>query len=187
MQFWTLDQYRQFIALIDDPVKHIAFQLLYYTGIRLGELMPLTAADADTTTGMLHITKSLQRINRQDVITPPKTEKGTRDIIMPRFLCSELIEYKKRLYGCDDDTRLFTMSKCALYYPMKKYSQLAGVPRIRLHDLRHSHVALLIEYNVSPLVIADRLGHESIEVTLGTYGHLYPNKQQEIADILDNL
>ena len=187
MQFWTLDQYRQFIALIDDPVKHMAFQLLYYTGIRLGELMPLTAADADTTTGMLHITKSLQRIDRQDVITPPKTEKGTRDIIMPRFLCNELIEYKKRLYGCDDDTRLFTMSKCALYYPMKKYSQLAGVPRIRLHDLRHSHGALLIEYNVSPLVIADRLGHESIEVTLGTYGHLYPNKQQEIADILDNL
>lgn len=82
MQFWTLDQYRQFIALIDDPVKHMAFQLLYYTGIRLGELMPLTAADADTTTGMLHITKSLQRIDRQDVITPPKTEKGTRDIII---------------------------------------------------------------------------------------------------------
>lgn len=187
MQFWTLDQYRQFIPLIEDPVKHMAFELLYYTGIRLGELMPLTAADADTESGILHITKSLQRINRQDVITPPKTEKGTRDIIMPRFLCNELIEYKKLLYGCDDDTRLFTMSKCALYYPMKKYSQLAGVPRIRLHDLRHSHVALLIEHNVSPLVIADRLGHESIEITLGTYGHLYPNKQQEIADILDNL
>ena len=106
---------------------------------------------------------------------------------MPLFLCDELTAYKKRLCGCNDDTRLFTMSKCALYYPMKKYSKLAGVPRIRLHDLRHSHVALLIEHNVSPLVIAERLGHESIDVTLGTYGHLYPNRQQEVADILDSL
>ena len=57
------------------------------------------------------------------------------------------------------------------------------MPRIRLYNLRHSHVALLIKY----LVIADCLGHVSINVTLGTYGHLYPNKQQEISDILDNL
>ena len=106
---------------------------------------------------------------------------------MPRFLCDEFIAYKKQLYDCQADTRLFNMAKCALYYPMKKYSKLAGVPRIRLHDHRHSHVALLIEHNVSPLVIAERLGHESIDVTLGTYGHLYPNKQQEVADILDNL
>ena len=55
MQFWTLDQYQRFIALVDDPVKYIAFELLYYTGIRLGELMPLTAADADTQNGILHI------------------------------------------------------------------------------------------------------------------------------------
>ena len=57
------------------------------------------------------------------------------------------------------------------------------MPRIRLYNLRHSHVALLIKY----LVIADFLGHVSIKVTLGTYSHLYPNKQQEISDILDNL
>lgn len=187
MQFWTLDEYRGFIAQIKDPQKHIAFELLYYTGIRLGELIPLTAADADTARGILHINKSLQRVNRQDIITPPKTEKGNRDIIMPKFLCKELEDYKKRLYACEDDTRLFTMAKCALYYPMKKYSQLAGIPSIRLHDLRHSHVALLIECNISPMVIAERLGHESVDITLGTYGHLYPNKQQEVADILDNL
>lgn len=187
MKFWTLNQYREFITLIKDPEKHMAFELLYFTGIRLGELMPLVVSDIDTQNGILHVTKSLQRVKRQDVITPPKTEKGTRDIILPRFLCNEIEAYKKRLYGCTDDTRLFSMAKCALYYPMKKYSQAAGLPAIRLHDLRHSHVALLIEKNISPLVIAERLGHESIEVTLGTYGHLYPNKQQAVADILDNL
>ena len=91
------------------------------------------------------------------------------------------------IYDCNGNTRLFIISKQALYYPMKKYSEIAGIKKIRIHDLRHSHVALLIEKNVSPLAIADRLGHDDIKMTLGTYGHLYPNKQKEIADLLDNL
>ena len=70
---------------------------------------------------------------------------------------------------------------------MKKYAEQAGIPRIRIHDFRHSHVALLIEKGVSPLAIAERLGHDSVTVTLGTYGHLYPNKQREIADLLELL
>ena len=122
-----------------------------------------------------------------DVITPPKTAKGKRDIVLPPFLCKELVKYESMLYDCSGETRLFTFSKQSLYYPMKKYSELAGVPKIRIHDLRHSHVALLIENNISPMVIAERLGHENVSVTLGTFGHLYPNKQKEIADILENL
>lgn len=106
---------------------------------------------------------------------------------MPEFLCKELAKYKEMLYDCSGKTRLFEISKQSLYYPMKKYTEETGLPKIRVHDLRHSHVALLIEKGVSPLVIAERLGHENITVTLGTYGHLYPNKQQEVADILDNL
>lgn len=187
LHFWTLEEYRTFIAYIENPVVFAAYELLYYCGIRIGELFALTAADVDTENHLLHITKSLQRVKRQDVITPPKTAKGIRDIVMPDFLCKELENYMGMLYDCSGETRLFEISKQSLYYPMKKYTEMAGLTRIRVHDLRHSHVALLIEKGVSPLVIAERLGHENITVTLGTYGHLYPNKQKEIADILDNL
>ena len=185
--FWTYEQYSSFIRLIEAPVPHMAFQVLYFTGIRIGELFALTAGDVDLAEGVLHITKSLQRMERQDIITPPKTEKGIRDITLPMFLVKELEKYMGMIYDCNGETRLFQISKQALYYPMKKYSEMAGVPRIRIHDLRHSHVALLIERGVSPLAIAERLGHESVTVTLGTYGHLYPNKQKEIADLLDTL
>lgn len=190
LHFWTLDEYRRFISYLEnDPVRHMAFNLLYYSGIRLGELLALTAGDIEFNggSGTLHITKSLQRVEKQDIITSPKTAKGNRDIVLPKFICEELAKYESMLYDCSGETRLFTFSKQSLYYPMKKYSKLAGLPKIRVHDLRHSHVALLIEHNVSPMVIAERLGHESITVTLGTYGHLYPNKQKEIAEILDNL
>ncbi len=187
LNFWTLKEYNTFIQYIESPVIHAAFDLLYYCGLRIGELLALTAGDVNLPGKTLSINKSLQRVRRQDVITPPKTEKGVREISLPDFLCKELDEYMKMLYDCNGQTRLFEISKNSLYYPMKKYSGMAGLKKIRVHDLRHSHVALLIEQGVPPLVIAERLGHEDVKVTLGTYGHLYPNKQREVADLLDRI
>lgn len=187
LHFWTHEQYNAFIPYIEQPTTRMAFQVLYYCGIRIGELFALTAEDIDLDEQIMHITKSLQRMERQDVITPPKTRKGIRDITLPNFLVKELENYMSMIYDCNGETRLFEISKQSLYYPMKKYSEIARVPRIRIHDIRHSHVALLIEKGVSPLAIAERLGHDDIKITLGTYGHLYPNKQREIADLLNTL
>ena len=188
--FWTYDQYQAFYKVLCEnsksPAAKMAYQLLFYCGLRVGELLALTAGDVDLDKRIIHITKSLQRIQQKDVITPPKTEKGNRDITIPLFLAEELREYMSHIYGCNDDSRLFHISKTVLYYPMRIYCEAAGVPKIHLHDLRHSHVAYLIEKGVSPMAISERLGHESVTVTLGVYGHLYPNKQREIADLLDN-
>lgn len=70
---------------------------------------------------------------------------------------------------------------------MIRGSNEGGVKKIRVHDLRHSHASLLIELGFSPLLIAERLGHENIETTLNTYSHLYPHKQGELAQTLDSL
>ena len=187
LTFWTLDQYQAFIQHIDIPRTKMAYQVLYYCGLRIGELFALTAGDLDLQEKTLNINKSLQRIKKQDVITPPKTEKGNRVITLPDFLVKELENYMDMIYDCKGETKLFEISKNSLYYPMKKHHETAGVPKIRIHDLRHSHIALLIEKGVSPLAIAERVGHKSVTVTLGTYGHLYPNKQREIADLLETL
>ena len=187
LTFWTLDQYQTFIQHIDIPRTKMAYQVLYYCGLRIGELFALTAEDIDLEEKTLNINTSLQRIKKQNVITPPKTEKGNRVITLPDFLVKELENYMDMIYDCKGETRLFEISKNSLYYPMKKLHEAAGVPKIRIHDLRHSHIALLIEKGVSPLAIAERVGHESVTVTLGTYGHLYPNKQREIADLLEKL
>lgn len=65
--------------------------------------------------------------------------------------------------------------------------RLSGVKKIRVHDIRHSHASLLIELGFQPLLVSERLGHENIETTLQTYSHLYPNKQQEVADKLSEI
>ena len=68
---------------------------------------------------------------------------------------------------------------------MKRMTEKAGVPKIRVHDIRHSHVSYLINRGVEPLIIKERLGHKDIKITMNTYGHLYPNQQKQVAEMLD--
>lgn len=88
------------------------------------------------------------------------------------------------LYGVQPNDRIFTITKSYLHHEMDRGSKSAGVKRIRIHDLRHSHVSLLIEMGFSALAIADRVGHESIDITY-RYAHLFPSKQAEMADKLN--
>lgn len=149
--------------------------------------MALTYKDIDFNEKTISINKSYQRIGKEDVITEPKTTKSNRVIALPNFLCTELKEYINKLYDVDLNTRLFQITKHYLYHEIKRGCKLSGVKKIRVHDLRHSHASLLIELGFSPLLIAERLGHDNIETTLNTYSHLYPHKQTELADTLNKL
>ena len=140
MLFWTKDEYLKFAdAMMDKPLSYYAFEMLYWCGIREGELLALTPTDFDFEAGTVSISKSYQRLKGKDVITTPKT---------------------------------------------KKSAKAAGVKRIRIHDLRHSHISLLIDMGFTALAIADRVGHESIDITY-RYAHLFPTRQTEMADKLD--
>ena len=158
--------------------------MLYWCGIRLGELLALTKEDFDFNKGTVSITKSYQYLNGKDVITEPKTPKSIRVISMPDFLCEEMKEYIDSLYGTENSSRIFEISKSYLHHEMDRGCKEQKLKRIRIHDLRHSHVSLLIEMGFSAVAIADRMGHESIDITY-RYAHLFPTKQNEIADKLD--
>lgn len=187
MNFWTKDEYLKFSEeMMDKPISFYAFEMLYWCGIRLGELLALTPADFDFKSRKLRINKSYQRLKGQDVITEPKTKKSNRTIEMPDFLCEEMQEYMTMLYNMKPDERIFPISKSYLHHEMDRGSKTAGVKRIRIHDLRHSHVSLLIELGFSAVAIADRVGHESIEITY-RYAHLFPSKQAEMANKLGEL
>lgn len=145
MQFWTQEEFETFIRFFKDkPVSYYAFLTLYWTGIRLGELLALSRSDFDAEEKTLSITKSYQRINGRDVITEPKTAKGKRTITLPDFLVVELEEYVSKLYGMMANDRLFMITKSYLEKEMARGVKLSGVKKIRLHDLRHSHASLLI-------------------------------------------
>lgn len=144
----------------------------------------ITPSDFDFEKGTVKISKTYQRLKGQDVITSPKTKKSNRTVQMPDFLCTEMQEFFSMQYGLKKKDRVFTVTKSYLHHEMDRGAKEAGVKRIRIHDLRHSHISLLIDMGFSAVAIADRVGHESIEITY-RYAHLFPSKQKEMAVKLD--
>lgn len=183
MDFWTGEEFRRFIdSVMNKRLSYMAFMTLYWTGMRLGELLALNPKDVDLEKRTTSITKSYQRLGKKDVITPPKTPKSKRVITIPEFLAADIKDYMDSLYDLQENDRLFPITKYYLGHEMQRGIKESGVKRIRVYDLRCSHASMLIELGFSPLEIANRLGHEKVETTLNTYAHLYPNKQTKLAE-----
>ena len=187
LNFWTKDEYEQFIQCFspDEEMYQIIFQMLFWLGCRVGELLALTSQDIDFENGTVNISKTYYRRNQTDYITPPKTESSNRKITIPKFLAEEMKDFVDRQYGLTPEDRIFPITDRAIQKKMKQKTEQAKLKPIRVHDLRHSHIALLIEKGMQPLVIAQRVGHDSVNTTMNIYGHLYPNKQKQVADLLN--
>lgn len=188
MKFWTKDEFNLFEKGIENNFfSKIMFQILFYTGIRVGELLALTLEDFNFEKKSLFISKTYTRYKKNDLIQEPKTPKSKREILLPKKLCQDIQEFATARYDYQKNERLFPFTKFFLHHEMDRGCKKTGVKKIRIHDLRHSHASLLIEMGFPILVIAERLGHEDIQTTLQTYGHLYPNKQEEIVKKLEEI
>ena len=188
MNFWTKEEFSMFIeGIMDKQRSYTAFMVLFWTGMRIGELLALTPSDIDFEEKTIHISKSYQRIDGRDVITPPKTKKGNRIITVPDFLLADLKDYMDSIYCLENNDRLFPVTKYYMEHEMKRGVKNSGVKHIRIHDIRHSHCAMLMELGITPLEAAERLGHERVETTLNTYAHLYPNKQRKLSNKLEQI
>ena len=188
MDYWTYDEYIDFREGVKDKsLSYICFEVLYWTGMREGELLALSPADIDLDNKTISINRTYQRIEGKDVFTSPKTRKSKRKIPIPDFLCQELSDYIQSRYMPDADERLFPVTKSYLSHEMIRGCKNTDVKKIRIHDIRHSHASLLINQGCDALMLADRLGHEKVSTTLNTYSHLFPHKQQELVHSLESL
>lgn len=187
LNFWAKDEYEVFIKGFgaEDEMYRIIIQMLFWLGCRIGEVLALTTSDIDLENGTISVSKTYFRRNKSDYITSPKTESSNRKITIPKFLKGEIKEYLDRQYELAQEDRIFPITDRAVQKKMKQKTEEAKLKPIRVHDLRHSHIALLIEKGLQPLVIAQRVGHDSVNTTMNIYGHLYPNKQKEVADLLN--
>lgn len=185
VEFWTKEEYLRFAeVMMDKPRSYYAFEMLYWTGIRSGELLALCPSDFDFEKQTVKISKTYHRSKGRDIITTPKTAKSNRTIKMPKFLCEEIQEYMKMLYEVKPDDRIFTVTKSYLDHEMRRGVKEAELKKIKVHALRHSHVSLLIHMGFTVLAIAERMGHEAEKITL-KYAHLFPTVQTEMAEKLD--
>lgn len=187
MHFWSPEEFSRFIACVYRKSVQATFMTLFWTGLRIGELLALCPEDIDLESGVIRVRKSLQTLEKKDVVTSPKTKKSRRDVPIPEKLREVLREYISSIYDLQPDQRIFTHSKDILYAEMRKGSAAAGLEKIRIHDLRHSYASMLINNGVQALQVSELLGHENIETTLNTYSHLYQKTRDAAMGVLNTL
>lgn len=184
MRFWTKDEYLAFAEQAeDDPVCHCAFEILYWCGLRVGEMLALTPDDIDFGRGVIMVRRSMSQVGGKYVMGDPKTSSSRRVVQMPPFLEEELASIIY-LEGAQPKERIFPFTHSKMRNRLRSGAEAAGLPRIRVHDLRHSHVSLLIDLGFPATAIAERIGHSSISVTF-TYAHLFPSRQHDMACALE--
>ncbi|MDR1630041.1 MAG: site-specific integrase [Oscillospiraceae bacterium] len=183
MKFWTVSEFNTAIQFVKKPGFRVALLLLYWTGMRIGECLDLTPSDIFDVKA-IHIEKTHHRKEGEDVSGPPKTDNSFRDISMPGFLYDEVQKYISALYGIGQDDRIFYFTHGTLNTELDRIAAASGMKRIRIHDLRHSHAALLVEMGYSIVAVAERLG-DTVKVAMETYSHLYPDKMEAIAEDLE--
>ena len=185
MDFYTVQEFHAFYnAVSDRPISKVVFPVLFYSGMRVGELLALTQADFDYKNKSVSINKTYSRIKKKDIITEPKTPTSIRKIKLPTFIFDLLNEYISKLYDYSPSDRLFMIDRSTLYHEMIRGAKKANLKKIRVHDLRHSHASMLINQNYSPTLIQKRLGHNNVATTLQIYSHLYPEREDEAVSFL---
>lgn len=202
LNFWTVKEFKHFLTLFNDDEYNIKllFTVLFFTGLRLGEALALTWQDIDFSSNTIHITKSVYVNKGISHISATKTKAGTRRIIINKKLSQELQYWQQQQkhlleqFSSDSmslqvfQSSPITITKNSIEKQYKKILERdATLKKIRIHDFRHSHASLLINQGEDYLVVKERLGHASITTTIDTYSHLYPSKQKDLADKLDDL
>jgi len=179
-EFWEDEQFQVFISQVDKPLWHCVFNLVYYCGLRRGEVPPITIQDLDVEAETISINKSLDDEGR---IGPPK-HNSNRVISLPKFLIDEILAYRQTLPEPPD--RIFLISYAAMKVNFTKYLKRSGLPHITLHGLRHSHASHLIQLGVPITTISHRLGHANAAITLRVYSHVYQKSDKDVAKILQD-
>ena len=189
MNIWSIEEFKKFISSekLINPIAKTGFQILFWTGLRIGELLALTREDIDLEKKTLRVNKSYQRLKGRDIITTPKTPRSNRIIEISDNLVNVLENYFEKLYDLKKKDRIFPCTKHLFEHEIKRIAKAENMESIRLHDLRHSHASLLIHLGVNPVLISKRLGHEKVETTLNTYSHIYPNANISMMNLLNDI
>lgn len=188
VNFWTIDEFQEFIEICRDNIMHYTiFMLLFWTGMRSGEMLALTENDFNFDDHTIMISKTLARLHGKNIIQTPKTRSSYRIVIMPQFLEDTIKRYLESIYELNPNDQIFPTTKRTLVYHFQKYIRQSGLRPIRLHDLRHSHASLLVDQGFPVIAIQERLGHRDIRTTLNTYSHLYPSQQRRLQQAMEKL
>lgn len=185
MKTWTAVELATFLSAIKDHEWYEVYHLIAMTGLRRGEALGLRWSDVDLERGDLAVRQTLLQLPHGLKFSTPKTSRSARVIALdPRTvsILTSLRESRPNKSGLvfeQKNGRPLHPSEVTKHF--KTLAGQAGVPRIRLHDLRHTHATLALQADVHPKIVSERLGHSTIAFTLDVYSHAIPHMQTEAA------
>ena len=200
MHVWDEEQVRLFLAEARRSSMHYCLYLTaILTGMRQGELLGLRWSDIDFVLGAASIQQTVYRLGAEILFKKPKTARGRRSVALPASLLDALRRHRQRqaemqgvlgteyhdhgLVFCQPNGKPLHAHNLA-QRDFRRVIERARVPRIRFHDLRHTHATQLLRAGVHPKVVQERLGHSTPAFTLAVYSHVLPGMQEEAARTL---
>ena len=197
MLYFTYDEFQKFISVEDELTYRVAFEILYYMGVRIGELLSITFEKIDFNKRELRIDSNVVKDyfgKNKYLITTPKTRSSIRTIPIPEIVLEDLKklkEYKQTIYGFKEKWFILgsyePISRDRIRLRKNRNCNLAGVRQIFLHSFRHSCASLLISRGANITLVAKYLGHSKIEETLNTYSHFFKSDLDDIVSQIDIL
>jgi integrase len=195
MTVWSPSELTSFLTAIDGNRNEALFRLMAMTGLRRGEVVGLRWADVQLDQHRLTVNQAASVVDGDEVVDIPKSRRSRRVIdldpdttaLLQRHRARQREMYLRLGVSASASDRVFTNDIGSPIRPDsigQAFSRLvasAGVPKIRLHDLRHTHASHLLLAGVNVKVVSERLGHASVSFTLDTYAHVMPGQQAEAA------
>jgi integrase len=195
------DEARQFLGAVVDDRLYGLWVLVLATGMRRGELAGLRWGDVDLDAGVLAVRRSRVSVSYLVRESDPKTRSSRRTISLDARMVAVLRAHRRRqledrlAWGAawTDTGYVFTSEDGLAMHPERitvlfgRLVASAGLPKVRLHDLRHTSASLMLAAGVHPKIVSERLGHSSISITLDLYSHVIPGLQAEAAEKLGEM
>jgi integrase len=196
MSVWTIEQVNEFLKFTKHSRYHPIYFLAAYTGMRKGEILGLTWDDVNFEEKTVYVNKTLYKAKEEYLLQEPKTKTSFRSIYIDDDIIRVLKKQKvkqnlERLkYGgvYKEHNMVFAQETGEFVNPggvnglFARFIEQSGLPKIRFHDLRHTHATILLQMGVNPKIVAERLGHSSVQITLDTYSHVLPSMKKDLSE-----
>jgi integrase len=188
---WTAGELRRFLDSVRGDDLEALWVVLATTGLRRGEALRLRWGDLDLERGELAVRQTIVAVNHEVRVSTPKTKRGRRVVALDEVTVAALARHRPEPWSASDPA--FVDGWGQVVHPSwvsKRFKTLAagaGLPVIRLHDLRHTHATLALQAGIHPKIVSERLGHSSVSLTLDVYSHALPHLQREAAAAVGRL
>ncbi len=192
MRFLTAEEIERIAHEVPDRYRALVL-LLGFAGLRIGEATGLRLPNVELLRRRVLVTEAATEVGGRVIVGSPKTKDSIRSVALPSFVAEAIAEHLTA-FPPGPDGYVFTADRNALIR-RTNFRRRVWIPAViaakiddplpRVHDLRHSTAAIMIEAGAHPKLIQATLGHSSITVTLDRYGHLFEGLGEELAERLD--